>query len=70
MVSTQGHPADIQRGMDAGVDAYITKPFDPDFMVDTVSEVIEDDRRKQSLNARPSRTYGFRTRRGGGPRNE
>ncbi len=41
MVSTQGHPADIQRGMDAGVDAYITKPFDPDFMVATVSEVIE-----------------------------
>lgn len=41
MVSTQGHPADIQRGMDAGVDAYITKPFDPDFMVETVGEVIE-----------------------------
>ncbi|MEO6604191.1 MAG: response regulator [Aeromicrobium sp.] len=41
MVSTQGYPADIQRGMDAGVDAYITKPFDPDFMVATVSEVIE-----------------------------
>lgn len=41
MVSTQGHPADIQRGMDAGVDAYITKPFDPDFMVATVSDVIE-----------------------------
>lgn len=41
MVSTQGHPAAIQRGMDAGVDAYITKPFDPDFMVATVSEVIE-----------------------------
>ncbi len=41
MVSTQGYPADIQRGMEAGVDAYITKPFDPDFMVDTVSEVIE-----------------------------
>lgn len=41
MVSTQGHPADIQRGMDAGVDAYITKPFDPDHMVETVGEVIE-----------------------------
>ena len=40
MVTTQGHPADIQRGMDAGVDAYVTKPFDPDFMVATVSEVI------------------------------
>ena len=41
MVSTQGHPADIQRGMDAGVDAYITKPFDPDHLVATVSDVIE-----------------------------
>lgn len=41
MVSTQGYPADIQRGMDAGVDAYITKPFDPDHMVATVREVIE-----------------------------
>lgn len=41
MVSTQGHPADIQRGMDVGVDAYITKPFDPDHMVETVSDVIE-----------------------------
>lgn len=41
MVSTQGHPADIQRGMDAGVDAYITKPFDPDYMVETVGDVIE-----------------------------
>ena len=44
MVSTQGYPADIQRGMDAGVDAYITKPFDPDHMVTTVSEVIEQRR--------------------------
>ncbi len=44
MVSTQGHPADIQRGMDAGVDAYITKPFDPDFMVNTVRQVLERSR--------------------------
>ncbi len=40
MVSTQGHPADIQRGLSSGVDAYITKPFDPDFLVETVREVI------------------------------
>lgn len=46
MVSTQGYPADIARGMEAGVDAYVTKPFDPDFMVATVSEVIAE--RKQS----------------------
>src|SRR5688572_25576160 len=26
MVTTQGHPADIQRANQAGVDAYVTKP--------------------------------------------
>lgn len=44
MVSTQGHPADIQRGLSAGVDAYITKPFDPDSLVETVREVIARER--------------------------
>ena len=42
MVTTQGHPADIQRGMQAGVDAYLIKPFDPDVMVATVQEAIEN----------------------------
>ena len=41
MVSTQGHPADIQRGTRAGVDAYVTKPFDPDFLVLTVRDVLD-----------------------------
>ena len=41
MVSTQGQTADIQRATEAGVDAYVTKPFDPDFLVRTVDEVIE-----------------------------
>lgn len=40
MVTTQGHPADIQRGMQAGVDAYLTKPFDPDVLVSTVRQAI------------------------------
>ncbi|MBC7632488.1 response regulator [Aeromicrobium sp.] len=40
MVSTQGHPADIQRGLRAGVDAYVTKPFDPDFLILTVLDVM------------------------------
>jgi len=44
MVTTQGHPADIQRGLSAGVDAYVTKPFDPDFLVQTVGEVIDRER--------------------------
>lgn len=41
MVTTQSHPADIQRATQAGVDAYVIKPFDPDFLVSTVRDVIE-----------------------------
>jgi CheY-like chemotaxis protein len=40
MVTTQGHPADIQRATRAGVDAYVTKPFDPDYLIQTVRDVI------------------------------
>jgi CheY-like chemotaxis protein len=40
MVTTQNHPADIQRATQAGVDAYVTKPFDPDFLILTVRDVI------------------------------
>jgi CheY-like chemotaxis protein len=50
MVTTQGHPADIQRAKQAGVDAYVTKPFDPDFLVETVGDVLEqtEDRRRSA----------------------
>lgn len=41
MVTTQGHPADIQRATQAGVDAYVTKPFDPDSLITTVQDAIE-----------------------------
>ena len=40
MVTTQGHPADIQRGMSAGVDSYLTKPFDPDHLISTIRNVL------------------------------
>ena len=40
MVTTQAQAIDVQRGMDAGVDAYITKPFDPDHLVETVRTLI------------------------------
>lgn len=47
MVTTQGHPADIQRATQAGVDAYVTKPFDPDFLVQTVGEVLDQTRNRR-----------------------
>lgn len=47
MVTTQGHPADIQRANQAGVDAYVTKPFDPDFLVLTVRDVLAKTRQRR-----------------------
>lgn len=40
MVTTQGHPLDVQRGRQAGADDYLTKPFDPDELVATVRKVV------------------------------
>jgi CheY-like chemotaxis protein len=45
MVTTQGHPASVQRGWDAGVDAYVVKPFDPDHLVATVADLVREGRR-------------------------
>lgn len=41
MVTTQAQAADIERGRKAGIDAYVTKPFDPDHLVRTIKEVYE-----------------------------
>jgi CheY-like chemotaxis protein len=41
MVTTQMQAIDLERGWKAGVDAYVTKPFDPDHMVQTVTSVYE-----------------------------
>jgi CheY-like chemotaxis protein len=36
LVSARAQAADLQRGEDMGVDAYITKPFEPDELVEVV----------------------------------
>lgn len=42
MVTTQTQAAEEQRGIDAGVTAYIVKPFDPDHLVATVESLLND----------------------------
>jgi CheY-like chemotaxis protein len=36
LISARTRPADVERGSDAGADAYVTKPFDPDDIVEAV----------------------------------
>jgi len=40
MVTTQAQPSDHRRAEEIGVDAYVTKPFDPDDLVATIREVL------------------------------
>lgn len=40
MVSTQNLATDVKRGYEVGVDAYVTKPFDPDELVRTIQQVL------------------------------
>jgi CheY-like chemotaxis protein len=41
IVSARAQQADIRRGMDAGADAYLTKPFEPEALVRCVRELAE-----------------------------
>ncbi len=40
MLTARGHDGDIQKGADVGADMYLTKPFDPDGIVEIVKIVL------------------------------
>ncbi len=40
MLTAKGQDADRQRGIEAGADAYVTKPFDPDGILETARQVL------------------------------
>lgn len=41
IVSARAQQADVRRGMDAGADAYLTKPFEPEALIRCVRELAE-----------------------------
>jgi CheY-like chemotaxis protein len=42
LLSARAQEADLERGSKIGVDAYLTKPFDPDDLVDTVRRLADE----------------------------
>jgi len=40
LVSARKEPEDVEKGFAAGADDYVTKPFDIDFMVNTISKML------------------------------
>jgi len=41
MVSARAQQTDVRRGLEAGVDVYVTKPFDPALLIRAVHELAE-----------------------------
>ena len=42
LLSARAQESDIQRGERIGVDAYLTKPFDPDELIDVVRRMVAE----------------------------
>src|SRR3954453_16383593 len=42
LLSARAQEADLQRGEKIGVDAYLTKPFDPDELIETVRRLMAE----------------------------
>jgi two-component system chemotaxis response regulator CheY len=40
LISTDNRPADVERGMKLGANAYLTKPFQPGELIETVRKVM------------------------------
>ncbi|HEX8551223.1 MAG TPA: diguanylate cyclase [Abditibacteriaceae bacterium] len=40
LLTTLGDPIDIVRGLQAGADYYVTKPYDPDYLQNTVAQIV------------------------------
>lgn len=43
LLTAKGQEVDKQKGKDVGADIYLTKPFDPDYLLDLAREVLELD---------------------------
>ena len=46
MVTARAMASDIKTGLDAGVDDYITKPFDPQDLLDRVGKLLKAKNKK------------------------
>lgn len=48
LLTTENSPLDVIIGLERGADNFITKPFDPPYLLRTVEQILEDRRRQQA----------------------